>query len=191
MTNVKPKAEPIPKFPVVWVKPTLEIIQFSTLLCLDTIGSLTLNDLVDAIYYYFRGNRFESEVVFLDVPSSGLERSVERGTIIEKVDNTVPITLEKKVSDKRQQQRDAKEAAELAAEGSKIPNDPHHYVVRLIKNKSKTYVVAPNQMRRPRQLLSKITIKGYIKDVATKENRASSIWKVKVNSFHLILGLSC
>lgn len=139
-----------------------------------------MNDLIDAVYNYFRGTRFVSEQVFIDVPSSGQERSVERAIIIEKLDNTVPITLEKKVGDKRQQQREAREAKEFAEAADKIPHDPHHYMVQQVKNKKKTYVVAPNQMRRPRQLLSKATIKLYIKDVASREGKFNAVWLVKV-----------
>ncbi|KAJ3343797.1 hypothetical protein HDU91_000340, partial [Kappamyces sp. JEL0680] len=161
-TTIKPKAEPVPKFPAVWIKPTLEIVQHSR---------LSLNDLIDAVYNYFRGTRFVSEQVFIDVPSSGQERSVERAIIIEKLDNTVPITLEKK--------REAREAKEFAEAADKIPHDPHHYMVQQVKNKKKTYVVAPNQMRRPRQLLSKATIKLYIKDVASREGKFNAVWLVK------------
>lgn len=119
-----------------------------------------------------------SEHVFVDVPTtSGSDRSVERAVILEKVANTVPITLEKRVGDKRQIQRELREAAE---DNSRVPEDHYYYRIQLFAKPNKVYVVAPNQMRRPRQILSKITLKKYIKDVAKKDKWIGAPWIVKV-----------
>ena len=135
-----------------------------------------MNDLIDEVYDYFRGTRFVTENVFVDVPAaSGSDRSVERAVILEKLPNTTPTTLEKKV-DKRQAAREAREAAE---DNSRVPDDVYHYKIQLLATKT-IYIVAPNQMRRPRQILSKITLKKYIKDVAKKDKWIGAPWIVKV-----------
>ncbi|KAJ3315236.1 hypothetical protein HDV04_003629 [Boothiomyces sp. JEL0838] len=155
------------KFPPVWIKPTLELIHFNR---------LSLNDLVDHIYDYFRGTRFVNEYVYIDVPTAGAERSVEKAIILEKLDQSVPVTLEKKVGDKRQMQREAREARE---DNSRVPDDPHHYRIQLCSAPSKEYIVLPGQMRRGRQQLSKQTFKKYVKEVATKDKWVGSPWHVK------------
>jgi hypothetical protein len=132
---------------------------------------------VDEVYDYFRGTRFADEEVFVDIPTAGTDRSVERARIMEKLPNTVPITLEKRLNDKRQIQRDLREAKEAGT--SKVPEDPHHYRIKLLNKNQATYIVAPGQMRRGRQTLSKMTFKKYIKEVATRE-RNISYWQVKV-----------
>jgi hypothetical protein len=142
------------------------------------IDRLPLNELVDTIYDYFRGTRFVDEIVFVDVPSQGNERSVERAMIREKLPNTVPVTLEKKIGDKRQMQRELREARE---DMSRVPDDPHHYRIQLLNNPSREYVCLPAQMRRGRQALSKQTFKKFIKEVATKEKWIGSPWQVKPN----------
>lgn len=145
-----------PAIPTVWIKPLLEIVHLNK-------GSL--GEVVDLVYDYFRGTRFESEAVFVDIPSSGVERTVEKAIIIEKLTNDVEITLEKKEGDKRQMQREAKEALE---DSRNVPVDLYHYRIQLQSN-HKVFVVSPSQMRRPRQVLSKNTFKRYIKEVARKD----------------------
>lgn len=138
-------------------------------------------ELVDIIYDYFRGTRFVSEYVYVDIPTSvsSNERSVERALIVEKLPNTVPTTLEKKANDKRQMQRDAREAME---DMSRVPDDPFHYRIQLANRTHKEFIVLPNQMRRPRQVLSKNTFKRYLKDVAKKEGKSfGAPWVVKVH----------
>jgi hypothetical protein len=137
-----------------------------------------LNELVDTVYDYFRGTRFVNELVFVDVPSSGNDRSVEKAIIREKLDNSVPLTLEKKPGDKRQMQRDLREARE---DMSRVPEDNHHYRIQLANNPAREFICLPGQMRRGRQALSKQTIKKYIKEVATKEKWIGSPWQVKEN----------
>ena len=159
-----------PKFPGVWIKPCLEMIHLSV---------MPLNELVDTIYGYFRGTRFVTENVFVDVPSAGAERNVERAVITEKLPNTVPLTLMKNLADKRQIQREAREALE---DNSRVPEDHFHYRVSLT-GKSKEYIIGPTQMRRPRQMLSKITFRNYIKDVAKKDKQVGSPWVVKVSEY--------
>jgi ATP-utilising chromatin assembly and remodelling N-terminal len=155
-----------PKFPGVWIKPCLEMIHLSV---------LPLSELVDTIYGYFRGTRFVTEHVFVDIPSAGVERSVERAVITEKLPNTVPVTLDKNL-DKRQLQREAREALE---DNRRVPEDVFHYRVSVV-SKPKEYIIGPTQMRRPRQMLSKITFRNYIKDVAKKDKQLGSPWIVKV-----------
>jgi hypothetical protein len=135
-----------------------------------------MNELIDTIYDYFRGTRFVDELVFIDVPSHKHERSVERAIIRDKLPNTEPLTLEKKVGDKRQMQRELREAKE---DMSRVPDDPHHYRVQLVNNPSKEFVCLPSQIRRGRQALSKMTFKKFIKEVATKEKWIGSPWQVK------------
>ncbi|KAI8895160.1 ATP-utilizing chromatin assembly and remodelling N-terminal-domain-containing protein [Globomyces pollinis-pini] len=153
--------------PSVWIKPTLELIHFNC---------LPIGELVDYIYDYFRGTRFVDEMVFIDVPTSGSERSVERAYIKEKVPNTTPITLEKKLHDKRQLQR---ELRELKEDNSQVPEDNNHYRIQLVNFPTKEYIVAPNQMRRGRQSLSKQTFRKYIKEVASKDRWLNAPWIVK------------
>ncbi|KAJ3274604.1 hypothetical protein HDV01_002446 [Terramyces sp. JEL0728] len=162
------------KFPPVWIKPTLELIHFSK--SIFNLDRLSLNDLVDHIYDYFRGTRFVNEYVYIDVPTAGAERSVEKAIILEKIDQTVPVTLEKRVGDKRQMQREAREARE---DNSRVPDDPYHYRIQLCSMPSKEYIVLPGQMRRGRQQLSKQTFKKYVKEVATKDKWIGSPWHVK------------
>ena len=133
--------------------------------------------MVDYIYDYFRGTRFVGEYVFVDVPLSESDKAVERAIIKEKLDSHVPITLEKKSGDRRQQQRDLRMEQE---DVTKVPEDNHRYLIQLLNNPSKEYVILPTQMRRSRQALSKVTIKKYIKDVAIKEKFVGSPWYVKV-----------
>lgn len=155
-------------YPAVWVKPTLEMIHGSR---------YPLNELVDTIHDFFRGTRFVDEFVFIDVPQSASDRAVERAIIKEKLPNTVPVTIEKKVGDKRQMQRELREAKD---DMSRVPEDHHHYRVQLVSHPDREYIVTPSQMRRGRQSLSKITFKKYIKEVATKEKWVGSPWMVKV-----------
>lgn len=78
------------------------------------LDRLTLLELVDYLYDYFRGNRFVGELIFIDLASSaGVDRQVERAFIREKLSNEIPTTLEKRVNDKRQMARDAKEEQDI------------------------------------------------------------------------------
>ena len=152
-------------YPQVWVKPTLEMIQFSR---------LPLNELVDQIYDFFRGTRYVDEVVFIDVPTAA-DRIVERVVIREKLPNSTPITLERR-ADKRQIQRELRESRE---DMSRVPHDDHHYRVQLVNNPTVEYIVLPNQMRRGRQVLSKQTFKKFVKESASREKVVGSHWIVK------------
>jgi hypothetical protein len=97
---------------------------------LPNIDRLTLLELIDQLYDYFRGTRFVGELVFVDVPTAtGNERQVERAFIREKLPNTEPITLEKKLNDKRQMARDLKDEQDI--DMSKVPEDHHHYRIQL------------------------------------------------------------
>jgi hypothetical protein len=118
-----------------------------------------------------------NEYVYVDVPTNGTDRAVERAMITEKLPNTTPATLERRVGDKRQIQRDLREARE---DNSRVPDDHHHYRIQLVNNPTREFIVAPNQMRRGRQTLSKQTFKKYVKEVAKKEKWIGSPWIVKV-----------
>ena len=157
------------RLPNVWKQKTLEMVQFSR---------LTLSDLIDSVYYHFKGNRFIGELIFVDVPTAGMDRCVERAFIREKLMSDIPLTLEKRIGDKRQMARDAKD--EVDVDSSRIPEDPHHYRIQLLNYPERQFIVSPNQMRRDRQSLSKISFKKYIKDAATKEKWLGSPWHVKV-----------
>ena len=140
---------------------------------------------MDQIYDFFRGTRYVDEMVFVDVPTSASDRVVERAIIREILPNTEPITLERK-ADKRQMQREMKE---LQHDMSRVPIDSNHYRIQLVNNPSTFYVVAPAQMRRGRQVLSKQTFKKFVKESATREKVVGSYWVVKVLKTNLRVSL--
>ena len=116
-------------------------------------------------------------MVFVDVPTTANDRLVERAIIREILPSTEPITLEKKVGDKRQLQREMREARE---DMSRVPYDGNHYRIQLVSNPTIEYVVTPTQMRRGRQVLSKQTFKKFVKESASREKIVGSYWVVKV-----------
>lgn len=135
-------------------------------------------ELTDALHEYFRNTRFVGETLLLDTPPASSIKINERVVIIKQESEPTGVSYPNQpVTVHPIQSSDVI----FQTNGPPIPIPAESFLrVHLLADPAKQFIVPGAMLKRDRVILSKIFLKKYIKDVATRIRGPPTYWHVRV-----------